>query len=163
MPSDLALMPYTSMVFFSTVALGALLLWPWNWVPLKICNSSPECIFTFDSLIVYTSIISTKHSLIIFSKAVLILSCIIELHIFFNIILVQDEDGKGMDEEEIREEVDTFMFGGHDTTSSAISWLMYNLARYPEYQQKCREEVQQLFAEKDDECLKWWVLDSNYS
>ncbi len=37
----LALMPYTSMVFFSTVALGALLLWPWNCVPLKICNSSP--------------------------------------------------------------------------------------------------------------------------
>ncbi len=41
MPSDLPLMPYTSMAFFCTVALGALLLWPWNWVPLKICNSSP--------------------------------------------------------------------------------------------------------------------------
>ncbi len=47
MPSDLALMPYTSMVFFSTVALGALLLWPWNWVPLKICNSSPDDVFFY--------------------------------------------------------------------------------------------------------------------
>ncbi len=37
-----ALYAPTSMVFFSTVALGALLLWPWNWVPLKICNLSPD-------------------------------------------------------------------------------------------------------------------------
>ncbi len=41
MLSDLALMPYTSMIFFCTVALGALLLWPWNWVPHRICNLSP--------------------------------------------------------------------------------------------------------------------------
>ncbi|XP_072037418.1 uncharacterized protein [Amphiura filiformis] len=75
---------------------------------------------------------------------------------FLDILLAaRDEDGKGMDEEEIREEVDTFMFEGHDTTSSAIPWLMYNLAKHPEYQQKCRDEIQQLFDQKEDDRLKW--------
>ena len=67
----------------------------------------------------------------------------------------QDEDGNGMDEEEIRAEVDTFMFEGHDTTGCAIPWLLYNLAKHPEYQQKCRDEVEALFKEKGDDKLTW--------
>ena len=62
---------------------------------------------------------------------------------------MQDEDDIGLSDEDIRAEVDTFMFEGHDTTASGIVWALYNLARYPEHQLKCREEVDAIFEEKE--------------
>ena len=62
----------------------------------------------------------------------------------------KDVDGNGMSDQEIQDEVDTFLFEGHDTTASGISWCLYNLARHPEYQQKCRNEVNVVIGEKDE-------------
>eukprot|EP00069_Balaena_mysticetus_P007368 bmy_19202T0 len=48
------------------------------------------------------------------------------------LLLARDEDGKELSDEDIRAEADTFMFEGHDTTSSGLSWVLFNLAKYPE-------------------------------
>lgn len=80
---------------------------------------------------------------------------------FLDILLqARDEDGVGLTDLEIREEADTFMFGGHDTVSSAVSWCLYNLARFPEYQQQCRDEVENLLRDKDKDELDWDDLSS---
>ncbi|GAB1300873.1 Cytochrome P450, family 4, subfamily f, polypeptide 40 [Apodemus speciosus] len=67
----------------------------------------------------------------------------------------RDEDGKELSDEDIRAEADTFMFRGHDTTASGLSWILYNLAKHPEHQERCRQEVQELLRDRDPEEIEW--------
>uniref|UniRef100_U5ELR8 Putative cytochrome n=1 Tax=Corethrella appendiculata TaxID=1370023 RepID=U5ELR8_9DIPT len=68
-------------------------------------------------------------------------------------ILLQTEiDGKLLTNEEIREEVESFMFAGHDTTTSAITFLLYNLAKCPEIQEKVYMEISNIIG--DDKTTK---------
>lgn len=60
---------------------------------------------------------------------------------FLDILLQASIDGKPLTNLEIREEVDTFMFEGHDTTTSGITFCLYNIAKYPDVQAKCIEEI----------------------
>ncbi|CAO2604687.1 Cytochrome P450 4F6 [Lemmus lemmus] len=71
------------------------------------------------------------------------------------LLLAKDEDGKQLSDEDIRAEADTFMFEGHDTTASGLSWILYNLARHPEYQERCRQEVQELLRGREPEEIEW--------
>ncbi|KAB1259671.1 Docosahexaenoic acid omega-hydroxylase CYP4F3 [Camelus dromedarius] len=65
------------------------------------------------------------------------------------LLLTKDEDGTGLSDEDIRAEADTFMFAGNDTTASGLSWVLYNLAKHPEYQERCRQEVQELLKDRE--------------
>jgi cytochrome P450 len=44
----------------------------------------------------------------------------------------RDEDDSALDERHIRDEVMTLLFAGHDTTTSTVTFLFYELARRPE-------------------------------
>ncbi|XP_077306435.1 cytochrome P450 4A4-like [Lithobates pipiens] len=69
---------------------------------------------------------------------------------FLDILLcAKDENGQGLSNEDLRAEVDTFMFEGHDTTASGISWIFYCMAKYPEHQDKCREEIREVLGDRD--------------
>jgi len=60
---------------------------------------------------------------------------------FLDILLQSTIDDRPLSNLDIREEVDTFMFEGHDTTSSALMFFFYNIATHPEAQRKCFEEI----------------------
>ncbi|XP_041348004.1 cytochrome P450 4F22-like [Gigantopelta aegis] len=74
---------------------------------------------------------------------------------FLDILLTaKDENGIGLSQMEIRDEVDTFLFEGHDTTASAISWTMFSLAEHPEHQAAVQREVDDLMAGKKTENIE---------
>ncbi|XP_033724689.1 cytochrome P450 4A25-like [Pecten maximus] len=61
---------------------------------------------------------------------------------FLDILLsAKDENGKGLSDAEIRNEADTFLFEGHDTTASGITWTLFALASHPQYQAKVQQEI----------------------
>ncbi|XP_029412237.1 cytochrome P450 4V2 isoform X2 [Nannospalax galili] len=65
---------------------------------------------------------------------------------FLDLLLsVTDEEENRLSPEDIREEVDTFMFEGHDTTAAAINWSLYLLGSYPEVQKKVDNELDEVF------------------
>ncbi|XP_030331344.1 cytochrome P450 4F22-like isoform X1 [Strigops habroptila] len=71
------------------------------------------------------------------------------------LLLAKDEDGNTLSDEDIAAEANTFMFAGHDTTASGLSWLFYNLACHQQHQDRCRQEVQELLKGRDVEDIEW--------
>lgn len=66
---------------------------------------------------------------------------------FIDILMESYEVGE-IDIEGLREEVDTFMFEGHDTTAAGIFWTLYLLGRHPEALKKVQEEVDRVYENK---------------
>ncbi|XP_054715982.1 cytochrome P450 4V2-like [Uloborus diversus] len=62
-------------------------------------------------------------------------------------LLEQHVQNGNLSEEDIREEVDTFAFEGHDTTSMGISWSLYLIGLYKNVQDKIHEELDAIFGD----------------
>ncbi|KAG2756654.1 cytochrome P450 [Suillus brevipes Sb2] len=60
-------------------------------------------------------------------------------------ILVQSnlmEDARAqLSEREILSQIATLLVAGHDTTASTLTWLLYELSKHPEDQQRIRDEI----------------------
>jgi cytochrome P450 len=57
---------------------------------------------------------------------------------------IVDEDGNKFTETQIINQAIGFLFAAHETTSSLMNWLMFELGNRPEWRQKLRDELQQV-------------------
>jgi cytochrome P450 len=66
---------------------------------------------------------------------------------FIDVLLAAtDTDGKQLTFDEVNAEVDTFLFEGHDTTSSGLMWTLYCLATHQSVQDRCATEARAAMA-----------------
>lgn len=57
------------------------------------------------------------------------------------LLLARDEEGRGMDDRQLRDELVTLMVAGLDTTALAVSWALYLLAKSPGQQELLMTEL----------------------
>ncbi|KAI8580599.1 hypothetical protein K450DRAFT_299354 [Umbelopsis ramanniana AG] len=53
----------------------------------------------------------------------------------------RDENDLGLTDENIRDQVITFLIAGHETTSNTLAWTLYELSRHPEIEEKILQEI----------------------
>ncbi|XP_018394809.1 PREDICTED: cytochrome P450 4V2-like [Cyphomyrmex costatus] len=69
---------------------------------------------------------------------------------FLDLLLDQNEkDDTPLTDDELRAQVDTFMFEGHDTTAVAITWTLFLLGNNLEQQTKVHEELEEVFGDSE--------------
>lgn len=59
------------------------------------------------------------------------------------------ETGLGMSDRQLRDEVMTIFFAGHETTATLMTWVLYVLASQPEIGHRLRQEVEQVLQGAD--------------
>lgn len=79
-----------------------------------------------------------------------------------DLLLQSTINGQPLTNMDIREEVDTFVFEGHDTTTSGIAFCMYNLAKHPKVQQKAFEEAKSVIGDTDKVATQKDLNDLHY-
>jgi cytochrome P450 family 110 len=73
----------------------------------------------------------------------------------------RDEAGQPMSDGELRDELMTLMFAGHETTATAMAWALYWIHHQPEVKQKLLAEIEDLGSNRDPmEIVKLPYLDA---
>lgn len=62
------------------------------------------------------------------------------------LLAARDEDGSGMSDQQLRDEVITLVLAGHETTAIALSWTWVLLSQHPEVTRNLEEELDRVLA-----------------
>ncbi|MCZ8512283.1 cytochrome P450 [Paenibacillus filicis] len=60
-----------------------------------------------------------------------------------------EEDGTGMSDKQVRDEVMTIFLAGHETTANTLSWTWYLLSQHPEVESKLIDEIDQVLGDRE--------------
>jgi len=55
----------------------------------------------------------------------------------------------------MHDEVETFLFAGHDTTSSGLSWALYLMATHQDIQKRVQAELDGILGERRNQQIEW--------
>src|SRR5258708_13961652 len=66
------------------------------------------------------------------------------------LVRARDDEGAALSDEQILGHVNILLVAGHETSTSLSAWLLYELARHPDYLARVRDELSQVFGASDD-------------
>jgi cytochrome P450 len=69
------------------------------------------------------------------------------------LLMAKDETGAGMSDEELHDELITLLFAGHETTASALAWLLYWIHYLPEVDRQLHQELDSLGENADVQAI----------
>lgn len=81
---------------------------------------------------------------------------------FLDLLIESAENGVVLTDKEVREQVDTIMFEGHDTTSAGSSFFLCIMGAYPEIQDRVVAELDSIFKGSDRPCTFQDTLEMKY-
>jgi cytochrome P450 len=61
----------------------------------------------------------------------------------------EDEDGETLSDRQVRDQIMTLLFAGHDTTTATIAFLFYELAHHPHVLNGLEREVEEVLGERE--------------
>jgi cytochrome P450 len=64
------------------------------------------------------------------------------------LLMAATEDGRGMSDPQLRDEVMTLVMAGHETTANALAWTFYLLSKDPEVERRLFREVTSAIGER---------------
>lgn len=64
------------------------------------------------------------------------------------LLQARNEDGQGMSDRQLRDEVLTLFLAGHETTASALTWALYLITEHPEASRHITAEVDAILGER---------------
>jgi len=62
------------------------------------------------------------------------------------LLQAQDDEGLGMTDRQLHDEIMTLFLAGHETTANALSWTWLQLGQHPEVEEKLSEELRRVLA-----------------
>lgn len=101
-----------------------------DWLPTKAHREQRQAIAEMDRIIV--QMISERRR-----------AAVDDGDLLSMLLMSKDEDtGQGMDETQIRDEIVTLYFAGHETTAQLLTWVVYLLLKHPAVAHSVQKELQ---------------------
>jgi len=64
------------------------------------------------------------------------------------LLMMTDDNGVGMTDSEVRDEVLTLFLAGHETTANALTWTFYLLSQHPDIEAKVYDEIHSVLGDR---------------